>query len=120
MHLVHLLPALLGLDLRLHGGDLGVQLRQQLGGGGGAVLGAVLHHGAGLAEAQRLHRLGGVARLVEYMRPRGQNAPYATVIARTLPCVMDAEGRRLFHEAASGVDAATNATGPASGGGTAP
>ena len=49
--------------------------------------------------------LGGVHRLVDYLRPKGQNAPYATIVARTLPCVMDAEGRRLFHEYASGTDA---------------
>lgn len=45
--------------------------------------------------------MGGVGRLVDYMRPKGQNAPYATIVARTLPCVMDKEGRRLFHEHAS-------------------
>ena len=31
--------------------------------------------------------LQGIHRLVDYMRPRGQNAPYATIVARTLPCV---------------------------------
>ena len=49
--------------------------------------------------------LGGVHRLVDYLRPKGQNAPYATIVARTLPCVMDKEGRRQFHEYASGTDA---------------
>ena len=48
--------------------------------------------------------LGGLQRMVDYMRPQGQNAPYATIVARTLPCVLDAEGRRLFHEYASGAD----------------
>ena len=49
--------------------------------------------------------LGGVGKLIDYMRPRGMNAPYATIIARTLPCVMDNAGRRLFHEHAMTVDA---------------
>lgn len=48
--------------------------------------------------------LGGVAKLVDYLRPKGQNAPYATIVARTLPCVLDAAGRTLFHKHASEVD----------------
>ena len=49
--------------------------------------------------------LGGVYKMVDYLAPHGPNAPYATHIARTLPTVMDKEGRQLFHDYATGVDA---------------
>jgi hypothetical protein len=48
--------------------------------------------------------LGGIRRIVDFLSPMGPHAPYATHIARTIPCVMDPEARRLFHEYASGVD----------------
>ena len=48
--------------------------------------------------------MGGVDQMVEYLRPRGQNAPYATIVARTLPCVLDAAGRQKFFEYAMGTD----------------
>jgi hypothetical protein len=50
-------------------------------------------------------RLQGVQRMVDYLRPRGQNAPYATIVARTLPCVLDARGRSLFIEYSMGTNA---------------
>jgi len=43
--------------------------------------------------------------MVDYLRPRGQNAPYATIVARTLPCVLDARGRSLFIEYSMGTNA---------------
>ena len=43
--------------------------------------------------------------MVDYLRPRGQNAPYATIVARTLPCVLDARGRALFIEYSMGTNA---------------
>ena len=58
-----------------------------------------------VANREIFQRMGGVGRLIDYLRPKGVNAPYATIVARTLPCVMDAAGRRLFHEYAAGVDA---------------
>ena len=42
--------------------------------------------------------------MVDYLRPRGQNAPYATIVARTLPCVLDARGRALFLEYSMGMN----------------
>ena len=49
--------------------------------------------------------LGGIGRMIDYLSPHGPNAPYATHIARTLPCVMDKDGRQMFHDYATGVDA---------------
>eukprot|EP00966_Prymnesium_polylepis_P124788 2886092-Prymnesium_polylepis.3 len=45
--------------------------------------------------------LGGIRRLIEYLAPNGPQAPYATHVARTLPCVMDGDARTLFHEYAA-------------------
>ena len=49
--------------------------------------------------------MGGIKAMVDYLKPRGQNAPYATIVARTLPCVLDAHGRRMFHEYSMAPDA---------------
>ena len=51
------------------------------------------------------HAMGGIYKMVDYLSPVGPQAPYATHIARTLPCVMDAEGRALFAEYATEADA---------------
>ena len=48
--------------------------------------------------------MGGVNKLVDYLSPYGPQAPYATHVARTIPCVMDADGRKKFYEAASQPD----------------
>jgi len=48
--------------------------------------------------------MGGVIKLVDYLFPHGAQAPYATHIARTLPCVMDPQGRRQFGEYAAQKD----------------
>mmetsp|Transcript_8106 Transcript_8106/g.20105 ORF Transcript_8106/g.20105 Transcript_8106/m.20105 type:complete len:1749 (-) Transcript_8106:113-5359(-) len=48
--------------------------------------------------------LGGIRRMIDYLNPTGPQAPYATHVARTLPCVMDADARIIFHEYASGSD----------------
>ena len=50
-------------------------------------------------------QMGGIRKMIDYMYPHGPQAPYATHIARTLPCVMDAAGRKLFHEYATLPDA---------------
>ena len=49
-------------------------------------------------------RCGGVERMIDCLAPKGQNAPYATIIARTLPCVLDKAGRELFYTHASKSD----------------
>ena len=49
--------------------------------------------------------MGGVQKMVDNLCPHGPNAPYATHIARTLPIIMDKEGRSLFHDYAIGTDA---------------
>ena len=59
---------------------------------------------AHLPPSPRCVRLQGVQRMVDYLRPRGQNAPYATIVARTLPCVLDARGRALFIEYSMGMN----------------
>jgi len=56
------------------------------------------------ANRSLFQEMGGVHRMIDYLRPRGQNAPYATIVARTLPCVLDASGRRHFFEYAMGTD----------------
>ena len=48
--------------------------------------------------------MGGIEKMVDFLYPHGAQAPYATHIARTLPYVMDAEGRKIFGEYASGPD----------------
>ena len=55
--------------------------------------------------ASLFHAMGGIYKMVDYLSPVGPQAPYATHIARTLPCVMDAEGRALFAEYATEADA---------------
>ena len=45
--------------------------------------------------------MGGIMKMVDYLYPHGPQGPYATHVARTLPCVMDAAGRKLFHEYAT-------------------
>ena len=45
--------------------------------------------------------LGGLNKMVDYLSPNGPNAPYATHIARTLPAIMDREGRDLFNQHAA-------------------
>mgnify|MGYP006079622739 CR=1 FL=1 len=42
--------------------------------------------------------LGGLYKMIDYLSPNGPNAPYATHIARTLPAIMDREGRDLFNQ----------------------
>ena len=42
--------------------------------------------------------LGGLHKMIDYLSPNGPNAPYATHIARTLPAIMDREGRDLFNQ----------------------
>ena len=46
-------------------------------------------------------QLNGVIKMVDYLAPHGPNAPYATHIARTLPAVMDREGREIFSQCAA-------------------
>ena len=48
--------------------------------------------------------LGGLNKMIDYLSPNGPNAPYATHIARTLPAIMDREGRNLFNQYATGTD----------------
>lgn len=49
--------------------------------------------------------MGGVTKMVDYLFPHGPQGPYATHIARTMPCVMDANGRKLFLQYATTPDA---------------
>ena len=46
-------------------------------------------------------QLGGLNKMIDYLSPNGPNAPYATHIARTLPAIMDREGRDLFNQHAA-------------------
>ena len=46
-------------------------------------------------------QLGGLNKMIDYLSPNGPNAPYATHIARTLPAVMDREGREIFSQCAA-------------------
>ena len=57
------------------------------------------------ANRSLFHEMGGIHRMIDYLRPRGQNAPYATIVARTMPCVLDPAGRRAFNEYATSTDA---------------
>jgi len=50
--------------------------------------------------------MGGITKMVDYLYPHGPQGPYATHVARTMPCVMDAAGRKLFHEYATQLDSA--------------
>lgn len=49
--------------------------------------------------------MGGIMKMIDYLYPHGPQGPYATHVARTMPCVMDAAGRKLFHEYATLPDA---------------
>lgn len=48
--------------------------------------------------------LNGIRRMIDYLKPTGPHAPYATHVARTLPCVMDADARKMFHDYARQYD----------------
>mgnify|MGYP003335804762 CR=1 FL=1 len=54
--------------------------------------------------------MGGLFAMVDYLCPRGPQAPYATHIARTLPCIMDTEGRRSFADYAAYLSAPCSAS----------